>query len=374
MMALMSNDAAIISNEHYEFLQLNQVGRLSDRASKVVDADEQSLRQFNAELLQKVGDYRKRNLELSASENELKTKIAQQTKAAADKERCSTAKFQTEVELLKKKLSDAERTIAESNEDWTKRLSKLTDENWAHGLENENLKRIETDLEQQVARFQEAVETAHEREEQMAAAYEALRIEYANIDRCYTESNGTLVKLQAEIRERFKQHDVELQDLTNYLTEKAAQESAVIRDENAKLKEALGVRETRLDQDKTALQTWKEQLSYLDQHLKQYSEKLKKSKFEMIRLTKNIEGEITFSVTHPFTDYLEMADLEIAQITQQLAGLSSMSPLKTKLELRLQNANAHRDGIKVILDKSVTQLSDHAKAVQLLVKSLEFLT
>lgn len=58
----MSNtvDPTVVSNEHYEFLQLSQVGRLSDRASKVVDAEEQSLRQFNAELLQKVGDFRKK--------------------------------------------------------------------------------------------------------------------------------------------------------------------------------------------------------------------------------------------------------------------------------------------------------------------------
>ena len=94
----------------------------------------------------------------------------------------------------------------------------------------------------------------------------------------------------------------------------------------------------------------------------------------MIRLTKNVEDEIKFAVAHPFTEYLEMAELEIVQIAQQLSGISSMSPLKTKLETRLQQANAHRDGIKMILEKSKSQLSEHAKGIQTLVKSLEFLT
>jgi hypothetical protein len=105
---LASSDAAIISSEHYEFLQLNQVGRLSERATRVVDPEEQSLRQFNTELLQKVGDFRKRNLELSASENDLKTKLALQTKTANEKERELTTNFQSEIESLQRKLSERE--------------------------------------------------------------------------------------------------------------------------------------------------------------------------------------------------------------------------------------------------------------------------
>jgi Skp family chaperone for outer membrane proteins len=208
----------------------------------------------------------------------------------------------------------------------------------------------------------------------MGAAYEALRIEYANIDRCYSESNGALVKLQSEMRERFQQHETELQDLTHYLSEKAAHDSALLRDDHSKLREALSIRDTRLDQEKTALQTWKEQLSYLDQHLKLFSDKLKKSKSEMIRLSKNVDDEIKFSVAHPFTEYLEMAELEIAQIVQQINGLSSISPLKTKLESRLRQAELHRDGIRSILEKSQTLLCDHEKSIQILLKSLEFLT
>jgi|GEM_PF-4542617 len=455
-----SGDSQIISNEHYEFLQLSQVGRISDRASHVVDAEEQSLRQFNAELLHKIGEYRKKNLELAANENELKTKLAFQLKQTTDRERELVSKYEDEIAQLRKDLEESRRKTDESNDDWTRRLSKLTDESWAQGLENENLKRIEDDLSNRLEKFQDEllraqeltssqksaietlesenqrisselnqaeqkaqeiqasfdkytidtqaafehykkeaqaafeqyktesqkqfdqqniqlakmVEQTKDREQQMIAAYEALRLEYANMDRCYTESNQALVKLQSEMRERYKQHESELEELTTYLTNKAAQDSALIREENEKLRESLNHRDTRLDQDRQALQTWKEQLTYLDQHLKQFSEKLKKSKSEMLRLVKNVEEEVKFSVSHPFTDYLEMADLEINQIAQQLSGISSMSPLKVKLDTRLQQATAHRDGIKAILDKSTTQLSEHVKTIQTLIKSLEFLT
>jgi chromosome segregation ATPase len=375
-----NNDSGIVSSEHYEFLQLSQVGRLSERVSKVVDAEEQSLRQFNAELLQKIGEYRKKNLELSTIENDLRSQLAIQLKKASERERELTAKTQSEIDTLTSKLQDVGRSTDESNEDWSRRLAKLSDENWALGLENENLKRSESDLQhkldlsqQEIQKSRELEESARSRETQMAAAYEALRVEYANIDQCYSESNAALVKLQSEMRERSREHETELQELTTYLTAKAAQESVMIRDENARFRESLSFRDTRLDQDKTALQTWKEQLSYLDQHLKQFSEKLKKSKSELVRLVKSVEDEVQFSVANPFTDYLEMADLEVSQITHQLSGVSSMSPLKGKLEARLHQANAHRDALNAILEKSNVQLKAHSESLHMIVKGLEFL-
>jgi chromosome segregation ATPase len=422
-----SGESPIVSNEHYEFLQLNQVGRLSDRASKVVDAEEQSLRQFNAELLHKIGEYRKKNLEISANENELKTKLAHSLKSASEREREIVSKYENEIAHLRKDLEESRLKNQESHEDLTRRLSKLSDESWAQGLENENLKRIEDDLSSKLEKFQEELTRAYAMEEsnrsaietlmaekqrvvselgecerratdikeafdrhtvetqtsfdkqniqlaQMVTAYEALRLEYANMDRCYMESNQALVKIQTEMRERYQQHETELEELTTYLTNKAAQDSALIREENAKLRESLSQRDTRLDQDRQAMETWKEQLTYHDTHLKQFSDKIKKAKSEMIRLSKSVEEEVKFSVSHPFTDYLDMADLEMAEIAKQLGGISSMSPLKAKLETRLQQATAHRDGIKAILEKSATQASEHAKSIQTLIKSFEYLT
>lgn len=417
----------IISNEHYEFLQLSQVGRISDRAQKVVDAEEQSLRQFNAELLTKIGEFRKKNLELAANENELRTKLAVQAKQNADKEREITAKLQGEIDQLKAKLEAIERANEETKEEWSRKLSKLSDESWAQGLENENLKRMEEELESKLQGFQgeldrqreledahkqaiqtltnenhrisqelqeaeqnkidtqkafdsqniqlaKMVEATQEREAQLVRAYEALRVEYANMDRCYNESNNALVKLQSEMRERYQQHENELQELTTYLETKAAQESQLIREENANLKQALMIKDTRNEEDRRNLQAWKDQLTSLDQYLKQFGDKLKKSKSEMIRLSRSLEDEVRFSVAHPFTEYLEIADQEVAQIEQQLTTTSSLSPLKQKLDQRLQAAVSHRDGIKQILNKSGSQLEEHTKSIRTLIKSLEFLT
>ena len=101
-----SGESKIVSNEHYEFLQLSQVGRISDRASQVVGAEEQSLRQFNAELLHKIGEYRKKNLELSANENELKTKLAQTTKSLGERERELVSRYEDEIGQLRKDLEE----------------------------------------------------------------------------------------------------------------------------------------------------------------------------------------------------------------------------------------------------------------------------
>lgn len=379
-----TTDSEIVSNEHYEFLQLNQVGRLSPRAAKGVDTDEQSLRQFNAELLQRIGEYRKRNLELSAVENELRSQLASQLKQSTDRERELTAKYEDEIETLRISLADTKLASEEAKEDWSRRLAKLSDESWAQALENETLKRSEDELSRQLAHLQETVdaqsvrhieseETHRSRETQMTTAFEALRIEYSNIDKCYAESNAALVKLQSEMRSRETKYETEIQELTSYLKRKGDDDASLIREENARLRESLAVRDTRHDVERASLTSWKDQLSGLDQHLKQFAEKLQRSKTELTRLSKSAEEEIKFSLKNPFTDYLDMAELEVQQIQAHLAATSTLSPLKQKLEVRLQQAVSHRDGIGEILDRSDSQLAEHARSIQTLIKSLEFL-
>lgn len=385
----MSN-SDLISNEHYEFLQLNQIGPLSARASKAIDPEEKSLRQFNAELLQRIGDFRKKNQELSESENALKSQLAQTQKQAQETERALTSRFENEIAILKRDLESLRTSHQESNEEWSRRLSRLSDDGWARDLENETLRRSADEFQQKLSQLEEENRHLREtvdsqartltttaaatkaRETQLTGAFEALRKEYADIDRCYAESNAALVKLRAESRELETRHETELQELTTYLTEQAKEESTQIREENARLREQLSARDVRLDQERASLETWKDQLTQLDQHLRHFSEKLKRGKAELGTLTKTLESEVRFAVANPFVEYLGLAEHEIESLNQQLMSTSALSPAKAKLESRLAQANSHREAIKAVLDKSEAQLNEHLKTIQSVLKSIEY--
>lgn len=473
-----SLESPILSDEHYQFLQLDQrfavppaplAAQVAASPKKSEPAkpgvgpspsnEEQSLREFNAELLQRIGDYRKRNLEFSANENALKNEMAAQSKRFADREREITLKFQKEIDALKKAQADEKILIEQADEDWNRKLAKLSDDSWAKGLEIETLKRAETDflekiedLQSQVTRSLEAesngraeleamkcdvkttraeldsaleseqllreemeankkealalqlslkrqIEKAQTddaetkqnlnqlqgqmaqltdafraREAQLASAYEALRKEYSNLDACLREANESIAKLQQDQIVSEKAHQDALVAQEQNLRASYEIESANIRTENAKLREMLSVRDTRLDQDRAALTTWREQLGYLDQHLRQMSDNLKKSRAEALKTAKAVAEEVQFALQNPFTDYLEIAQKEAAHLEAQLTNTSSMSPLRQKLEARQSAAQSHRDSIQEILDRSQSGLSEHSKTIQSVLKSLESLT
>lgn len=429
-----SPESPIFSNEHYKILQLDQVGR-----------DDKSLREFNAELLQRVGDYRKKNLELAGVENTLKSELAVQTKQFAERERELTTKFQRELDLLKKSIEDDRITNEQAVEEWNRKLAKLSDESWAKGLEIEGLRRTESEIQEKILKLQEQVartlaseasqrseleaaleseetlrvqlEATHKeldlsrrtsetlgeelaqekksgaqalltlksqleqvsdafrkREAELITAFEALRVEYSNIDTCYKEANEATAQIRSELRIREDDHQARLIEQEKNLRAGYLAENNDMIAENSKLREMLSVRDVRLDQDRAALQTWREQLGYLDQHLRQLSDSIKKDRAEVLRTAKAVSEEVQFNLTHPFTEYLEIAEKEVSQLETQLVGMSAMSPQKTKHEARLTNAKSHRDGIVEILDHAKGGLSEHAKSIQAIVKNLETLT
>lgn len=429
-----SPESPIFSSEHYKILQLDQVGR-----------DDKSLREFNAELLQRIGEYRKKNLELVANENNLKSEIAVQMKQFSERERELTQKFQREFDQLKKSIEDDRITNEQSIEEWNRKLAKLSDENWAKGLEIEGLRRTENEIQEKILKLQEQVartlateasqrseleaaleseeslrvelelskkesesaaqrftaisnELAQEktlstqaqlalksqieqvsdafrkREAELITAFEALRVEYSNIDTCYKEANETTSQIRAELRAREDEHQQRLIEQEKTLRASYLTENHAMIAENTKLREMLSVRDQRLDQDREALQTWREQLGYLDQHLRQLSDSIKKDRSEILRTAKSVSEEVQFNLQHPFTEYLEIAEREVVQIESQLSSTSGMSPLRAKLEARLESAKSHRNGILEILDQAKSGLNEHAKSIQGVLKSLETLT
>lgn len=416
-----AQDSSLVPNEHYEALQMDLKKR-GNRANQSSDSESSSLREFNAELLARIGEFRKKNLELAASENTLRIALAAQEKQQSDLERTLAEKFRKEVDQLSKSLGEIQITSSRSSEEWNRKFAKLSDEKWSLELEVDSLRqtnkeheKASSELEQELARvreelrmaneaaresahqidklnqnlamekknaadleeavqfgknaLQEAVETSRVRETQMMNAYEALRVEYTNMDKCYHDANNNVLRLREDILKLKNQHEIELNQLQERLTREFVTQSETLFTENAQLRENLAIRDTRNDAERTALQTLREQLNYLDQHLRQTAEKTKKDKAELWTSARNLAEELEFALTHPFTEYLEIAELEIVQLEKQFAATSNISPARSKLQTRLEQAKAHRDGIDSILKGSNTEIAQHLERVRAILEN-----
>lgn len=380
-----SPESPIFSDEHYKFLQLDTIKRAPVAVPAASVSEEKSLREFNADLLQKIGDYRKKNLELTANENHFKNQLALQTKQANDRERELISKFQREIESLKRAQENDRLDHEHASEEWARKLSKLTDEAWERGLEIETLRRDEafaleqrTYLEQQIKeaaatedRMREEFGIALDRESQLVGAFEALRADYSNIDAGYRDSLETIARLQEELRARDERQILDLAKQEQTLKATWAQDAENLRTENTKLRELLGARETRIEQDRVALHTWREQLTFLDQCLRQQGDSIKKEQADLAKLARAVQDEVQFAIANPFTDYLEIAQKEVAHIEAQLSGTAAMSPLRGKLEVRLASAKSHRDQIVGILENAKAGMNEHSVAIERILKQVD---
>ena len=391
-----TKDSSIVSNEHYELLQMMQPKRTvprsrlpEDLSPASMEATEMSVREFNAELLQRVGDFRKRNLELASIESNLKQELAQLAKRSSDRERAITMEMSREIQALKNAATDQRLTYEQANETWHQKLAKLTDENWALGIEittvRGEIENHRTEVASLKAELEKQAELALEKESELErqikessdlvcelqSGFEALRLEYSKMDQCYRDANALNLQLRAQLQAQHAENEQAKAEFEARLRESFASDTRALAMDNAKLRDLLSQRDTRHDEERVALQTWREQLAYLEQHLQGFSEHLKRGRTDLVRTAKKIDEEIQFAVAQPFTDYLEMANLEVTQLQSQMASASSMSPLRAKLETRLAQATSHRDSIRSILENSDSELKAHAVSLKALLKNLE---
>ncbi len=370
-----SADSDLIPNEHYEILQMDLVKRGLNRSLAALSAEEDtSLRDFNAELLSRIGDFRKKNLELARSEYALRMELAQVEKREREREQGTSERYEREIENLKRTVTELQLSNEHSNEEWNRKYTALSDEKWERELEIENLKKKEIEQQETISRMaqQIAEQTAKEasrteeskREHQrMTSAYEALRGEYSSIEACYHAANETVLQLRSEIHALTARYEQALLQQKDQLRHEHKTQSELIVTENAQLRSMLLARDTKLDADRSAVQALRERLAYLDQHLGQVGERVRRDKVELTKVSKCINEELQFALTHPFTEYLQIAELEVAQLERQLGSSSQMAPHRQKLEARLNQAVSHRDGIKAILNDSQSDLARHAKTV-----------
>ncbi len=436
--------ASILSSQHFEAIQndLLRGHQLSERSSeRAIDrsadrtpdrnsekgSELASLREFNSQLLERIGEFRKQNLALSSSESALRSSLAAHEKRCADLERkmakLSDEKWEKSLEIeelskvevtqrdeierirqeFQNAIEDTERkyhleseNVITENSELRARVDTLVAENsrlaerlaGSERLNNEQAARID-EADELLGGLEEALETAkkelqaskdagvralsaaHEqqaqlgsklqtltvREGQLINAFDSLRAEYSSMDACYKEASGTVVRLRGEL---------EVQ--TRHLVD-AQRDVEALSTERTRLQQLLEVKENRDESERLKLQTAREQLDFLDRHLRQVSETLKKDKAEVLRLSRQIAEELQSSRQHPFREYLDAAEVEFSHLQTQLNAMSPMSPNRLKLEVRLAQASEHRDLLKSAIANSERHLDERIQLVQAVIKN-----
>jgi chromosome segregation ATPase len=413
--------ASILSSQHFEAIQNDLICAAPDRSSDK-GSELASLREFNSQLLERIGEFRKHNLALSSSESALRASLVGQEKRCADLERkmakLSDEKWEKSLELealskveigQRDEIENIRREFQHSNEESEKRHLQQTENVMAENAElraridnlisensrlAEGLAGLERLNSEQTARIdeadqllgdlEEALETAkrelqaskdagvralsaaHEqqaqlggklqvltiRENQLINAFDNLRAEYSSMDACYKEASTTVVRLRGEL---------EVQ--TRHLLD-SQRDVEALSTERTRLQQLLEVKENRDENERLKLQTTREQLDFLDRHLRQVSEALKRDKAEVLRLSKQIAEELQSSRQHPFREYLDAAEVEFTHLQTQLNTMSAMSPNRLKLETRLAQATEHRDLLKSAIVNSERHLDERIQLVQ----------
>ena len=385
----MSNDS-LTSEEHLESIQLDLLNREFNRNSPNPAMELAALRDFNAQLLERIGQFRRQNLELSANENDLRTSLAEQ-QAANVKLKAELTQTLTqvtdekwasdlEVERLRmlyektaQEFSDADRAqkteldfLRTANTDFQTQIAELTRTRDAQATQLGETGHALLVSQEQMAHLSKEFQT---RETQSLGAFESLRAEYTSIDKCYKESTEMIAHLRMQLSSSKVEFEKILTEFQARMQSDFQKQFEIVFAENQKLRGLVQVRDTRTDTDLSKLKIWQDQLSNLDRHLQQVANGLKKDKADLSRLLKQVAQELEMSRAHPFQDYLNAADMDLAHLRQQLNAMSELSPARSKLEVRVAQANEYRDAVHLLLVKAEQRFEERSQIIQALAKS-----
>ena len=397
------SDPTNLSSEHLDSIQLDLLRREFTRSSGGAGTELASLRSFNSQLLERIGEFRRRNLELTNSESAVRSALASSESLKAEYEKDLKAKTE-ENQALKAALAEQKKAFDRHKDEMGRKLAQLTDAKWELEIERDGLKTALADREQELAHAQEdttkavdevqrerrleieALQSANEvlvsqteqlsaeisqmqshaselkrlhseREAQLVSAFENLRNEYSNIDTCYKESTEHMNRLRGDL-ESASRASAGLQ----------AQLNAAMQ-ENRKLKQNLEVRDTGVEAERTRLRTWQERLDFLDKYLRQLSETLKRDRNDLLRLAKSMAQELESSRGQPFRDYLPAVENEIAHLQSQMQNTSEFSPMRMKLQARIAETREHKDALLAIFAEADRRTEERVRALQAIVKN-----
>jgi myosin heavy subunit len=224
------------------------------------------------------------------------------------------------------------------------------------------------------------IEVFRVRETQMQNETASVRAELANLEKRHKDACDGSLQLRGSMEALKKQHMVEIQHLQSEAERHIADLKAslqtdfqkrfeVLLAENHALKQRLETRETKVEADRAELKKWEEQLKYLEQYLRQSKDALKRERSEVLRMAKQFLDELAEARNHPYGEYLELTEFEVAKLQNQLANTSSLSPLRAKLEERLASMLEQSEFQRAALNRARQQIEVRLEAVNVIIKS-----
>lgn len=349
-----TKDPRILSPELYAQLNLHQQKRGEARTPRSLEQNEASLREFNAELLERIGDFRKRNLELSSIENNLRLELTEVCKREAAREREITAKFALEIESLKKQLGEARLDHEKLNEEWQRKFARMTDETWSKGLD---IAKLKEGFEQERSALQDAktaVEDDLERTRSQLVDHqrraEKSRSELSNQ---LHEANQTIEGLKAALESSKNEFSA--------LSANAAREKSAIMEQYRSREErllttfdALKLDYERLDQGlKVATETG----SQLHAELQRQTER---HRVELLDQQTRLRAEFVAEQHEMFAENARLKELLSVRDTRHAAESEALLRWRDQLS----SLDAHLKGLSDLLKRGRAESLRAAKKVQ----------
>lgn len=340
--------------EFYAQLNVHQSRAAESQLTRKSENGEESLRQFNAELLERIGDFRKRNLELASIENALRQELSQASKREAARERELAAKFQSEIEALKKALSEERIKHEQTSEEWQRKLSRMTDESWSKGL----------DLTKAKASFDEERSALIESRTQLEDEIEKLRSQMLENQRRGEKSR---TELAAQLDEANELIGALQQGLEDAKKETLAQTAQAAREKN-QLTDQFRARE---QQFVTTFDALKLDYARLDQGFKEASEtasrlrtelqsQIERHRSELSEQARVLREQFVKEQHELFAENAKLKELLNARDTRNAAESEAL----LKWRDQLASLDSHLKGLSDLLKRGRGELLRAAKKVQ----------
>jgi chromosome segregation ATPase len=218
------------------------------------------------------------------------------------------------------------------------------------------------------------------RENQLNTELSRARAEQVRLEKSLQDANSAIQHLTGAIETLKSQHEAEMRELEagaqtslvelqKKLELEFQKQFEVVLSENQKFRKMLEHRDTQIEVDRQNLKQWQEQLNSFEMHLRQSKESLRRDRSELIRLMKQSMTELQMAREHSFREHVGVAEIEIARTQDQLANTSTLSPLRAKLEERLQQMIEQRNALKAGIDQIQNHIDERIQTLNNIVRN-----
>ena len=297
-------------DEHHESIEIDLINQEFHRTSANPSLALASLREFNSQLLVKIGQFRKQNLELTNRETLLRQQMSELQSKCATHDRTLEQKS-CELERAQTLNLAAAQALEKAHHSHRNELESL------ESAKAELGERIET-LSAQLSEAKSEIELLQQREAQALEAFEKVREEYTNMDKCYQGATERAAQLSSQLSESKVAFDKVLVDMNAKLQADFQKQFSALLSENQRLQAQLEARDTRIESELTRLKSRQDQVGFIEQHFNQMTAAIKKDKADILRIAKLLSMET--GRPNPFKEKTEDAKLELANLLKKLSA------------------------------------------------------